>query len=228
MSDSYWIARLRTAASRTSGNSGSGSSSSVRARNTPSRGPPRSLRSVKPAELEHRLQHDRRREDDVAPPRLDPRDIAALGRRQGGQHLDQRVQRRRRDHVALDADVDPADQPVGRALRPPKRGCVRRRRRRPAGHREAAANRRRASDLADVSEPALQVLVRAGSPGRCRQEALGEAQSAERVRGQRPARGGPPPPSSCMLPPPMSSTTPSRERGGVDRCDIAVARLLPG
>ena len=39
MSDSYWTARLRTAASRTLSNSGGSPSSSVRARNTPSRRP---------------------------------------------------------------------------------------------------------------------------------------------------------------------------------------------
>ena len=79
MSDSYWIARLRTAASRTSSNSGFLESSSVRARNTPSRSPA-SVASIpsKHADLDHCLERDRGREDDVAASRLDPRDISSL------------------------------------------------------------------------------------------------------------------------------------------------------
>ena len=116
-SDSYWTARLRTAASRTFGEqrlllaedragqedavaqTGLGRLDARRIRRSST-----TVCSVTAA-----------RQDDVAAPRLDPRHRAALRDRQRGERVDELVERRGADHEALDADVDPAG---GAELRP--------------------------------------------------------------------------------------------------------------
>ena len=85
---------MRTAASRTSANSGS-LLAEDRARQEDAVAQPGlgRLDPVEAAELEHRLQHHRGGQDDVAAARLDPGHGAPLGDRQRGQRRDQLVER---------------------------------------------------------------------------------------------------------------------------------------
>src|SRR3954463_5535201 len=86
---SYWAARLSTASRRTSLESPSGYR---RSKKTPSRRPasgaskpsnppaPRAPEPANPPRLEHAVDHQRAREDEVPARRLDARHLAALGR----------------------------------------------------------------------------------------------------------------------------------------------------
>ena len=178
-------ARLRTAASRTSGNSGSSSPRIVRARKMPSRRPA-SVASMpgEAADLNDRLQRHRGRQDDVAAPRLDARHLAPLVDRQRRERRHKLVERAGADHEPLHADVDAAGRSELGALR--GRGEVAYR---AAGAHQAAAVARPASrprDLPrDVVTQALQILAACRALGiAVGEERLGHAHGADRERSE--------------------------------------------
>ncbi len=191
MSDSYWIARLHTAAARTSSNSGSLAGEHLAGQeHALAQAGLGDLDAVEGAELEHGLDHERGGEDDVAAARLDPGHLAALGDREAGERADELAERLAGEDEALDADVDllgapllgggqvadgatDADQLIARALQPVDAG----------------------QHLADVLAHLLELLL-LGRP-RAGEELLGQPHRAELERAQRAARGGPRPRSAA-------------------------------
>ena len=206
MSDSYWIARLRTAASRTSSNSGSDAGEQRAGEEHPlAQAGLGDLDPVEVAELEHRLEHHRGGEDDVAATGLDPGHRAALV--DAGSAASVSTSSRSivgRDHEALDAEVDRSP---SRALR---------------GGGEVAdgaadPDEPRARDCSSQSSPS-SALAHVGADA-LRDPSSWPVRSPGRncsVRRTAPSgndailpRVAVPDLDSCMLPPPRSSTTPS-------------------
>ena len=165
---SYWAARLRTDSRRTSLASPSGYR---RSKKTPSRRPASvASKPGEPARLQHGVDDQRARQDQVAARGLDTRDVAALGRVQRAELLDQLPQRLTRDEVPLDA----VGGHPGRELRRRRQVAD------GAADRDQAPVRtqpRRARQLgSDVLAQRPRLLLLA------RREALGHAHGAQRPR----------------------------------------------
>ena len=195
-------------------------SSSVRARNTPSRRPA-SVTSMpsKRAELDHGLERQRGGEDDVAAAGLDPGKRAALVGRQRGELLHELGHHLGRDHEPLDADVDRHRPRAGRR----RRGCAPRRRR-----RRAAARSRPASRAPRASR--ARGRARAGGPsswaGRTRRGTRSVSRTAP--SGNELSDRGPPVLDLDQLHAAAAELEHDAvgQRRRVDRRDVAVARLV--
>ena len=122
--------------------------------------------------------HQRRGEDDVATPDLDPGHLAASVDRERGERLDEVGQHLARDHEALHADVGLTRHPLRR------RGEVSHRASHAHDPLAGAPERGIAGQrLAHVRAHALEVLL-LGRPG-AGEELLGDPDGAERERAQR-------------------------------------------
>ncbi len=223
MSDSYWIARLRTAASRTSSNSGSGRLRAASARGTRRRaGPPRSPRARRTRPSSTTVSSTTAAARMMSPRSgLIPGTVPRSARRHRREPLDELGHRLGRDHEPLDAEVD---RPVGR-LRGGGEVADRAADPDQARARRRAASRARRAPRARGRGGAARSFLRAGpSSG---QELLGHPHGAERERRQ-------------LVRAPVGDVDelhaaaaelehdPVGQRRGVDRGDVAVPGLVLG